>query len=182
MPSSTLIASHQGLLYVADSRTPAIQILSLHSGATIRISFDEQESPLAGRPGARSARFDTPGTERRAEVAAEIRKQASEPLPYFDRLLPTELGVWLRDPLPLGDHTSPEIWTLVDSIGVLVGRLAIPAPPYDAHQRDDLGRPPPPPLRPILMAADIKSILLLRYDDEGAAHFSEYPLNLVDHE
>lgn len=178
MPTAAFVATYAEKLYTAASNVPEYRVRSLDGAESVQVRFDEQPSSGTGTEGGQGAQFDSPNASRRAEVEAEMRRAQDEAnrYRYFDRLLVGETGVWLRTARPPRSYNAPEVWTLFSHRGELQGQLTIPAPPYDGSVRDAQGRPPAPPFRPILMQVGDSTALILRYDDDGAAHFSVYPL------
>ncbi len=171
-----LVAAN-GYLYSGRGSEAGFQARNIATGAVVDISLDHSILPAADPGPLAAVRFEGQSPVSRAENEAERRRAADEDRRrYFDRVLPSPTGLWLRSPLSSFDRSSSEVWSHVAASGGVEGKLHIAPPPYDSLPRDELGRPAPPPLRPRLMATTDTSVLLLRYDSNGAAHFSEYRL------
>lgn len=173
--TTAFLVASAGRLISGIGTEPWFTVVDVASGKRVRVAFDEMVPEGFEATGV-APRFEG---NNRAESDAESRRAAAtkEAYVFFDQMVAGSDGdIWIRDALPTSDHASSEWWTRFDGAGHVVGRLEIPALPYDDTPRDAQGRPPIPPFRPMLLQGTDSTVLLLRRDVEGAVHFSEYAL------
>lgn len=174
--NGALMTVRNSEIYVGGRSKPEWQVLDTIGRVRTVIRFDEAPVVLTEAEARQSAGYDAP----RGALVATQPGNDTRMRPFYDGLLVAPNGMqWLRAPRQdPADYGAPEVWTGFGRNGVLLGSLSIPAASYDreAPPNSD-GKTPKPKLRPVVMEFTSTGVLLLRFDDDGAPHFSLYPFH-----
>jgi hypothetical protein len=104
------------------------------------------------------------GLDREAQRKRAIADSKIKYWPTLGRMLvDADNRIWIQDWTPSDDPTWPQGWTAFDSSGTLLGRLMIPA------ARSKV-------LRHYVVHFGKNEVFLYRIDEDGAAHYTAYPI------
>lgn len=174
----TLARRAGSVAYFGDGRTGEIRVFGREGGLLRMIRTRDRLVPITAQdveteldrtfpPGVMAAGSDRSATLARAR--ANVRRKS---WPVYAQILPGDDGrLWVQHYRRLSSlMNSPfasESWTAFDSLGRMEGRLVLPAPVLRG-------------VRPPRVISFMRGgVLLLRLDEDGAAHFSLYPLQTV---